>query len=105
MSCGTWVHLSSVFSVSHSPDGDKSGPSGSHQLSKGVQLKSQGWLIWWREGHILIPKPIIKPGGSNHVLRSEQGLPCLPKGRHGPLGVHLYLSPPPLPSLAQPVPK
>lgn len=106
------------LSVSYFPHGDKSGPSGSHQLSKGSRAPDEvpGLLTWW-EG-VTCPSPSQSQARSSntgwlgdHISRSEsrafQGkLAHVPRRRKGPpWGSSRYLSPPLLPSLAQPVSK
>lgn len=84
------------LSVSYFPHGDKSGPSGSHQLSKGSRAPDEvpGLLTWW-EG-VTCPSPSQSQARSSntgwlgdHISRSEsrafQGkLAHVPRRRKGP---------------------
>lgn len=114
--CKTCVHLSSVFCLSFILMGTSQDPVAPTSLAEGSRAPAEvPGLAWWEGVTMHIPKPItsqrLKRGeeGSQppHIVKSEQRLPweigaCSQK-EWIPLGsISLYLSPPLLPSLAQP---
>lgn len=117
--CKTCVHLSSVFCLSFILMGTSQDPVAPTSLAEGSRAPAEvpGLAYLVGRGHNAHPQANHKPEAQTrgeegsqppHIVKSEQRLPweigaCSQEKEWIPLGsISLYLSPPLLPSLAQP---